>query len=309
MDSFGQMSYNRYDARALGDVKDTFSDWNKCMTKSYCKWPAIIGIVLASLALLSVLWCIFGCGGRDKSRSKYADEPPQYQSPHVGYRAPAPPVYESQKYAHFDTPTSRPPDAFTGSRVHEDSLPSMPTWENATTRRVMDNSHDMEMNRLDPSTGHAISNDGAIHAGGRGRGGYYEVPDSPGYAQNNHQNQYTHSDPYDNRASIGIAVAHTSDPVYDRHSPYQENNHHNNNSPVYHDTSRDFHSHSPAPAQPSYSTYPQTQPNQYRAYSPATPSSPPPPFSSTNGDHDHAPRAPSLLQAGRRPVENSWRDV
>ncbi|KAF3484397.1 uncharacterized protein GIQ15_03721 [Arthroderma uncinatum] len=83
------------------------------------------------------------------------------------------------------------------------------------------------------------------------------------------------------------------------------------------------HSGLPYPTRPySPAQSPQQHPQQpqrsYTAYSPST-ATPPPPWSATDqtqGEEQgqgqvqgQGPRAPSLLMAGRRPVENSWRDV
>lgn len=77
------------------------------------------------------------------------------------------------------------------------------------------------------------------------------------------------------------------------------------------------HSGLPYPTSRSYS--PAQQQRTYTPYSPST-STPPPPLWNGQGsgaDKPHEaeqsasqpPRAPSLLMAGRKPVENSWRDV
>ncbi|OJJ45409.1 hypothetical protein ASPZODRAFT_588822 [Penicilliopsis zonata CBS 506.65] len=47
----------------------------------------------------------------------------------------------------------------------------------------------------------------------------------------------------------------------------------------------------------------------YHDYSPSHVSSPPPPFSPTAPEPANAVRPPSLLQSGRRPVANSWRNI
>lgn len=56
---------------------------------------------------------------------------------------------------------------------------------------------------------------------------------------------------------------------------------------------------------PSFATNP-----PYRGMSPSIPTSPPPPFVSAPASETNEPgRPPSLLQSGRRPVPNSYRDV
>ncbi|EFE41158.1 conserved hypothetical protein [Trichophyton verrucosum HKI 0517] len=208
-----------------GDVKDTFSSWDKCMAKSYCKWPAIVGIIVGGLILLSVVWCLVGCiccgytcckgcceccscccpsssssrkpppAPAYDSRSKFADD-------YSGYQRPAPPVYNTQaasstpSYAQFDTLGSRPAPTVPTStaRVNDDALPNMPTWQDATTRRVEDTSHhneEMEMSHLNPVTGHSVVDDpGAAHGSA-----YYQhaQPVSPIYPPDHHHTRHSQS--------------------------------------------------------------------------------------------------------------------
>ncbi|EGD98444.1 hypothetical protein TESG_05822 [Trichophyton tonsurans CBS 112818] len=207
-----------------GDVKDTFSSWDKCMAKSYCKWPAIVGIIVGGLILLSVVWCLVGCiccgytcckgcceccscccpsssssrkpppAPAYDSRSKFADD-------YSGYQRPAPPVYHTQaassapSYAQFDTLGSRPAPTVPTmtARINEDALPNMPTWQEATTRRVEDTSHhneEMEMSHLNPVTGHSVVDDpGAAHGSA-----YYQhaQPVSPIYPSDHHHHHHHH---------------------------------------------------------------------------------------------------------------------
>ena len=174
------------------------------------------------------------------------------------------------------------------------------------------------MNRLDPSTGQTI---GAV--GRPGRGGYYEVPNTPG--GEGYRGTETTTVPYRHpspaivrQPSIGIArqpspaigVAQTLDyPGNDgMHSPYMDS------SPVvaggmYPDrmyTRSPLHTPQP-PIQRTYSPY---QPNAaYAPYSPSIPSSPPPPFTSVAGDNEQSARPPTMLMPGRKPAQGSWRDV
>ncbi|KKA23122.1 hypothetical protein T310_2848 [Rasamsonia emersonii CBS 393.64] len=191
---------------AVSDIKSapsTFSSWHNCMQKAYCKWPAIVGIIVGSLILISIVGCIISCvccgvqccrgccgcfydccecccgSSRHGGRSKYADPPaPYYHQPppppanmNYGYQqSPAPPAYRGPRTAQFDHPSSK---------VNDDALPAMPTWADAPTRRVKDTSpvsEDVEMNRLDAPT-HAGT--GTIPTTGRvSRGGYTELPSS-----------------------------------------------------------------------------------------------------------------------------------
>ncbi|KAL8943417.1 MAG: hypothetical protein Q9216_001055 [Gyalolechia sp. 2 TL-2023] len=124
------------------------SGWNTCMSKAYCKYPAIIGIVLGILIALACLYCLFrflSCcccdclsGGRyqrssRKRKHRYAD---LGASPYTGYQAAANPggvvgtgpgYREPPQYARFEY-----------SNGGADSLPKMPVWEEAGKRRVED---------------------------------------------------------------------------------------------------------------------------------------------------------------------------
>ncbi|KAL1991030.1 hypothetical protein VTN49DRAFT_5534 [Thermomyces lanuginosus] len=202
-------------ARDVGDVgaevasaPETFSSWDKCMEKTYCKWPVIAGIIVGSIILLSLAACLISCiccgyqccrsccgccydccdccvpsRHKNSGASKHSPPPgPYYQQPAppppMQYgTAPgpkAPPAYRGATVAQFDT-TPKP--------VSEDSLPAMPTWADARTRRVEDTSpppqETVEMNNLDPrpSDGYGHEHGGAVPVTGRqGRGGYTELP-------------------------------------------------------------------------------------------------------------------------------------
>ncbi|KAI1913280.1 hypothetical protein LOZ61_002814 [Ophidiomyces ophidiicola] len=311
--------WHRNELRALTDVKQTFSSWNACMQKAYCKWPAIIGIVLGSLVVLGIAWCIIGRKRSDDGppRSKYADPPAAYQPPppaSYGFQQPAPPVYNSPapnysspvpQYAQFDTP-SKP--------VNEDALPHMPSWQHASTRRVEDTSQDLEMKNLNPS------NTGGQSLGiiGRSHSGYAEVPSqpsSPRFAPEPYRGAELPSNSVNN-SSIGVARTHEyNDQAYRTQSPVHSS------GGMYPDASRPYPrstTGSPPPlagqnsyAQNPYAPYSQhgQQQSGYAAYSAPTPSSPPPPFSSTYGDNPAGRNTPGLLQPGRKPVSNSWKDV
>ncbi|KAH7116806.1 hypothetical protein B0J11DRAFT_571302, partial [Dendryphion nanum] len=46
----------------LDEAKDTLSSWDKCMAKSYCKWPVIVVIIVGVLFTVSMIFCIYKCG-------------------------------------------------------------------------------------------------------------------------------------------------------------------------------------------------------------------------------------------------------
>lgn len=146
------------------------------MAESYCKWPAIIGIVVGSLIVISIIWCCARClccgaecccgclscfnrccpSPRRRDNSGY--EKPQSYGPNpynnTQYQSSAPPMYFGGGYrapqtATFDSPTPKP-----------DALPAMPTWSTAQSKKVEDDSVALEMDKLDH---HASAQQGLLH--------------------------------------------------------------------------------------------------------------------------------------------------
>jgi hypothetical protein len=337
-------------------------------TYSVSRWPAIIGIVVGSLILLSVLFCLVqclccgvscakmlccccrGCGrgsSREKERpSRFKDDyqhmPP---TPYSGYQpAPANPMTyrgaPSAATATFDMPSRK---------INEDSLPAMPSWDTAATRRVEDTSipekhhtDDVEMGRLAPVA--------------TGRNGYNQVPNgpvsptSPTYGQAGYFNQQPHTSdlgaqrmgPYnDQDIPHSPAPTYTTNPPTDRFAagaaaavPYN-----------YQQQLQDSHSIAPSSTQYEQSSYNQpnsyTQPipSPYHSHSVSPPPQQyqhpgmsggrPPSFGHSGSVSPYAPspyeghrsmsppqqesvggaRPPSLLQIGRKAVPGSQREV
>ena len=170
----------------IKSAPQAFSSWNSCMAKSYCKYPAIIGIIIAVLIAVSIIWCCvrccccglscccgcFSCFGRccpssrERKRSKYTESPSDYRqpNPYMGYVPPSiPPPYQGPNTATFDMP---------GNKMNGDALPAMPTWRDG---KLEESSRgDVEMGNL----GHSGQATGVLPiAGGRtNRGGYRELP-------------------------------------------------------------------------------------------------------------------------------------
>ncbi|KAI4716843.1 hypothetical protein E4T48_06971 [Aureobasidium sp. EXF-10727] len=168
--------YHRY-MRDIGsevsDVKNTFSGWDQCMAKAYCKWPVIIGIIVGAVIAISVIWCLvrclccglecccscfscFSCCTSCCSHSHHRQNgysqpaPPQFAAPqYTQYQPAAAPVYRAQQqhqtpqYAHFDAPSGN-------KQFNEDALPAMPSWNTSRTLRQHEPS-DMEMGSIQAS--------------------------------------------------------------------------------------------------------------------------------------------------------------
>ena len=136
-------------------AKQTLGSWDSCMAKAYCKWPAIIGIIVASVILVSILVCCFRClccglsfcpCGRRRKRSAYPSGPSAFNpAPYQGYQpANNPHSLAPPQFAQFDVSRS--------NKVHEDSLPAMPSWDAASQKRVLENEnhHDeVEMGKME----------------------------------------------------------------------------------------------------------------------------------------------------------------
>lgn len=236
-------------------------------------------------------------------------------APVQGFRpSPAPPVYDTPQFATFE--------ASSGGKVNEDSLPEMPSWENAKTRRVEDTTahqQDVELGELD-ATGSNYNGGGlgAVATGKPGRGGYAEVPSNPGSPvpgsrpapgsgyRGTEPSPYINqgpTTPYHGRTSPAPSQAYSygaNAPIpYRTNSPYDQRV----QSPSVYDNGSAYHgpsTTSPPPPQRMYSPsssytpqpYQQTPQQQqypqqsgYRMYSPTVPSNtPPPPFPASQYD-------------------------
>lgn len=301
-----------------------------------------MGIIIGSVILLSIVACIINCmccgiqcckgcceccscccpsPRRRPDRSKYLDDPVYHQPPPPPpinpYQPPAPPAYRGAQVARFDSPAPKSPT------VNEDALPAMPTWDSAVSRRVEDTSprDDMEMEPLNPAQHRQPSPRPTPTPSTTYRPGYRGIDDHSAYSPRSptipspapfspyEQQPYRDmGNPYPSRtATPGTVYSQSvySQPTYNpmptpaplpempRYTPFQRQP-----SPV---------SIPPSIQPPSYTIQP-----PYRGMSPAIPTSPPPSFSSTPAPHEAVNdpgRPPSLLQSGRKPVPNSYRDI
>ena len=287
------------------------------------RWPAIIGIIIGSLILISVIWCCarclccglscccdcFTCCGmcqrRGGRRNRNTEGPPAF-APYQGYQPmPAPPAYQAPppQFATFE------------GKVHEDSLPAMPSWDNAASRRVEDKQDDMELDHMPAQAA------GPLASGARAsRGSYSQVPQQQHSPYGNGPEPYRNGDSYG--SDLGAQNLSGQNTRYGGAAPslqYYDNNH--LTSPTYGGassrgrpsmpggfqsyTSQDagynsgFQQASSAPAHAGYTPSFSTQ------YAPSTAA----PSYHTNYVSPTEGRPPSLLQVGRKPVQNSAREV
>lgn len=275
-------------SNTINEIKNapqTFSSWDSCMEKAYCKWPAIIGIIIAVLVVVSIIWCCVRCcccglscccgclscfnsccpSGRRPKRSKYVEPPTEYRSPNPyhGYVPPPyPPAYQGPNTATFDMP---------GNKVNGDALPAMPTWADAKVE-PSNTRDDLEMGNMN-QTGQAT---GVVPvAGGRsGKGGYRELPHDDSFEQPGSYRGAPSTHPYG--SDLGAQSLMAQNTAYDPPRPQPQ-------------TDR-FVAGAAAPAPYLRSSPPQPA---YAAYSP------------NMGASGGQARPPSLLQAGKK----SYREV
>lgn len=284
------MSFNAEEK--LKNARQTFSSWDNCMKQSYCKYPAIIGIIIAVLIAVSIIWCCVRCcccglscccgcfscfnsccpSGRGKKRRQPADPPADYRqpNPYMGYIPPSnPPAYHGPNTATFDVPNHQ---------ANGDALPAMPTWSDGKLEES--HRHDVEMGHLAPA-GQAT---GVVPiAGGRsGRGGYRELPhhdDSIGQTGSYRGTESTH--PY--RSDLGAQGMMAPHTAYDPPPPHSQ--------------SDPFMAGAAAPTPYLRSSPPQPPYSPYSAQPTLPPVSP------------GQARPPSLLQVGRKPINGSMREI
>ncbi|KAI0113950.1 hypothetical protein GGR51DRAFT_472495 [Nemania sp. FL0031] len=203
----------------ISDAATAFSSWDNCFQAAICKWPVIALFIIAGLIILSVLWCIIrccccglscccecfyclkccgeccgACSPPRGKRSKYLDEP--FVPPnHEQYRSPAP------MHSGFDSKPSVPQFAEfdTGNKKDADALPAMPSWEEASSKKVLIEEDSVEMEPLKkpdqtqnshmnganmplatPTPPRAVSPYGPLSAGAGNSNGYM----APGHNEN-----------------------------------------------------------------------------------------------------------------------------
>ncbi|KAL4922849.1 hypothetical protein BDW62DRAFT_171862 [Aspergillus aurantiobrunneus] len=253
-----ELSYSlwaRDSGGGLASVPETLSSWDKCMEKSYCKWPVIVGIIVGGVILISVIACIVNClccgircctgcccscccpSPRPK-RAKYEDDPYNHQPAPMPRLPQVPPVhntyeegfkggyqnnqslptYRGAQVARFDTPSN--PGL---SKMNDDALPAMPSWDHAVTRRVEDTSprpESVEMEPLNPASRPPHRTPSAPRANGAGYMG--PPPISPAVPNDHYPEAHGYDDqnPYDYHSQgLGHSGASPYDQPYRNHSP------------------------------------------------------------------------------------------
>ncbi|KAF2434746.1 hypothetical protein EJ08DRAFT_730453 [Tothia fuscella] len=330
--------YSRQDASPGGivgtaaGVKNTFSSWDACMSKTYCKWPVIVAIIVVGLILLSLLWCFArclccgaecacccfrccaGCCGSKNKRHKHLDSSPntpyrnappshawnqQYQS------APAPvygaaPVQAAPQFATFDASRNKP--------VHEDSLPMMPSWENAASRKVevIEHPESHELDKINPNNNYdtsklqlAAARQGGPHSPVSEQSSYLGG-NSSAYTQQPYGQIQPHADShsgYRGAAPSSTAVGYAGGQQYggsQRHDQYDAYG----NGPV-----------SPLYSQNTGSTAYDPPQRHYGGNQPQGQS----PYGQYNTSHNQSPYGGGQYDGShpqdRKPVNGSWRDI
>lgn len=272
------------------------------MDKNYCKWPVIVAIIVGSLIVISIVACIVNCiccgyrcctgccscccpSGRRRERApKYLDNPipsaPYSHPVNTAYQSPYMPSPYNNRFDYT------PKAAAASSPVHDDSLPSMPTYDSSARRYGHSTRDDMEMEPLDQP--------GLVPPARSkfGRSGYMEVPSDAAEPLPVHQGQ----DPYHSSSSPYGGQQHYTDHPHERAASQ---------------SSRLYTPASMSTAPPTYVSMldEPEQPSQSRFYNQHQ--SPPAelsydPYSAPTGDEG---RHPSILVSGRKPAPGSTRVV
>lgn len=226
---------------------------------------------------------------------------PPTPTPYQGYQPPAQPMmYNGPQFATFDTGNKR------GAAVHEDSLPAMPSWDNAQTRQVERTSlpppargDNMEMERMlpqSPAREHYTADIGAQSLRQQHPGAnndyYNDTPLSPA--------------PTYRTTATPIGAGAYSQSHHDRFSPQPQRDHFSP-QPQHNQFSSPYNSNTGSAPYPA--SRESVQYGSHRGMSP--PSAPSyTSYNSTVYEPEHqGVRPPSLLQAGRKPAAGSYREV
>ena len=239
--------------------------------------------------------------------------PTPYQN---GYQPQSNMMYNSAgpQFATFDAGNKR------SANIHEDSLPTMPSWDNAQTRRVEDHTPqprgtDLEMERMLPAHPPVSpvrespyhSDIGAQRLGQHqqhsANADYYDPPTQP----------LSPAPTYYSTAPMAGALApapHTRfSPQQDHYDNSYSQNYNSNVAPY--PSSREstqFAATRNVPQSQNYSPY-DSQPVQYHATRAMSPPQNHETYQTQYVDQASGARPPSLLQIGRKPIAGSYREV
>lgn len=298
----GKIRLGLLHVKSLLQVRKTFLPPSSVLHRNeslltFERWPAIAGIVIGIIVFALAAYCCFRCccrGGRRSRRNRAGTASMFNPAPYMGYQPAnnpnnAPPPYgEPPRFAQFDVGSR-------GKAVNEDSLPAMPSWENAQKKHIEED--DVEMSRLEiPQEKNPMLAPGANASAAdlsNPRFGYSEA-DSPLVG------------PYGAHHAQGQPPAGYTGPDFGHDAG--------------HYTGPDFTSGIGQGQQTSYSAY---TPSESTRYEPNGTNEPlelgttysntlPPPSSTAQHTGFPPQHAPSVLQAGRRPgasSNDSWRDV
>lgn len=192
--------------RDLAEVQGTFSNWDSCMTQAYCKWPAIVGIIIGCLIVLSIVWCCarcLCCGAEcccaccscfnrccpsPRNKNEGYQQPPAQPYGYGGqYQSHAPPMYgggaapwggyRGPQTATFDVNSKKQGNA----NYNEDSLPAMPSWDTGKDRHELVEDDDVEMRHVNQQTAQSqpFLASGAQQGDHTSAGRYYNAQDAP----------------------------------------------------------------------------------------------------------------------------------
>ena len=254
--------------------------------------------------------------------------------PYQGYQAPPMMYGAAPQFATFDA---------SSKKINEDSLPAMPSWDTAHTRRIEDDTQDMEMKHLEHQpTGGQLPNRNPnayapvsaapispIHSPVHSP--YHEQQDpymhgaapyaSDLGAQRLNQNPFSQDDPSYTRTPLSPAPTYSSGPAPTYHTTQPQR-------PPMNPNNQSFNSDryaAPSSQQQQWSPVDSTryEPTEYPAgnYTYQNPTSPvaqqsqrPPSFQSFAPRQSYQPpagqaRPPSFLQVGRKPVGGSVREL
>ncbi|KAH7065015.1 hypothetical protein B0J12DRAFT_638803 [Macrophomina phaseolina] len=163
----------------IDGVKSSFSSWDACMSKAYCKWPVIAAIIIGGLIVFSLLYCCARClccgaecccgclsccnaccPGPRKGHRRVESPPPSAFPNNQQYQSQPPPMYSGPGWNQTNVPQYATFDVSSDKKFNEDALPAMPTWDTAKSTKVevhedpvKQQPDDMEMQRLDMKPG------------------------------------------------------------------------------------------------------------------------------------------------------------